>query len=163
MIILGVDPGFGITGYGLIKISPPDFHTPHLVEAGVLTSKKEKPLCERLHEIYKHLREILKEFSPHSMAVEEIFSVGKFPGSAIHIGKVQGVILLAAAEESMPVYSYYPIQVKKALIGHGRATKIQIQKMVQRTLNLREIPQPDDAADALAIALCHANRMRFEI
>lgn len=160
MIILGVDPGFGITGYGLIKVGSPGSAAPELVEAGALTSDRKKPLCGRLQEIYQHLCEILEEFSPQAMAVEEIYSDHAFPRSGIHIGKVQGVILLAAAEKKIPIQSYFPIQVKKALLGHGRATKPQVQKMVQRALNLQEVPRPDDVADALAVALCHANRIR---
>jgi len=161
MIILGTDPGFGITGYGFIEIQPPHTHNPRLVEAGILTSKKEKPLSERLNEIYQHLLEILNEFSPTAMAVEEIYSSHAFPKSAIYIGNIQGIIFLAAAQKNIPVYTYYPIQVKKALLGYGRATKTQVQKMVQSALKLSKVPQPDDVADALAVALCHANRVRF--
>jgi crossover junction endodeoxyribonuclease RuvC len=160
MIILGIDPGFGITGYGLIEVNASNGRQPRIVEAGVLTSKKSKPLSERLHEIHKHLSEILQEHSPSALAVEDIYSIHAFPRSAICIGNVQGIVLLAAAQKAVPVFTYFPIQVKKALLGYGRATKTQVQQMVQRTLELKQIPQPDDAADALAVALCHANRIK---
>ncbi len=161
MIILGLDPGFGITGYGLIKTHSNNGRIPELVEAGILTSDKKNPLPKRLQEIYKSLTRILDEFSPDVIAIEEIYSVKTFPKSSIYIGHVQGLILLAAAERELPVESYYPIQVKKALLGYGRAKKFQTQIMVQRTLSLKEVPRPDDVADALAVALCHANRVRF--
>ncbi len=145
----------------MIKINSGNVHAPGLIEAGILTSKKNQPLQNRLEEIYKNLVKILEEFSPNVLAIEEIYSVKTFPRSSIFIGNVQGIVLLAAAQKKLPVASYYPIQVKKALVGYGRAKKIQTQKCVQRTLNLKEVPRPDDVADALAVALCHANRVRF--
>lgn len=160
MIILGIDPGFGITGYGLIDIHPKEIQFPRLIEAGVLTSKKESAFPDRLNEIHSGLMELIQEFAPEALALEEVYSSGAFPKSAIHIGKVQGIVLLAAAQASIPVHMYYPIQVKKSLLGHGHGTKIQTQKMIQRTLKLEQVPRPDDVADALAVALCHANRMR---
>lgn len=160
MIILGIDPGFGITGYGLIETNPQQVQFPRLLEAGILTTKKNNALSERLLEIHDHLLELFKEFTPQAMAMEEIFSVGAFPRSAIQIGNVHGVVQLAAAQNSVPISLYYPIQVKKALLGFGHGTKQQIQRMVQRTLQLAEVPKPDDVADALAVALCHANRLR---
>lgn len=160
MIIIGIDPGFGITGYGLIEVHSNNSRDPRLVEAGILSSKKTKPLSERLNDIYKNLLSILDEFSPKAMAIEDSYSIHAFPKSAILIGYVQGVIYLAAAQKNIPVFSYYPLQVKKALVGNGRATKSQTQRMVQTTFSLDRMPQPDDIADALAVALCHANRLR---
>lgn len=157
MTILGIDPGFGITGYGIIAVDPRDFRHPSLVEAGVFRSDKNRPLSERLSEIYEHLVDLIREFKPESIAVEDIFSVHGFPRSAILIGHVRGIVLLAAAQCKTPVYSYYPLKVKKSLVGNGYATKSQIQKMVQTTLGLNETPRPDDLSDALAIALCHAS------
>lgn len=159
MIILGIDPGYGITGYGLIEVDH-GTHPPKLIEAGVLTSKKEKNLSQRLHEIYINLQSLLKEFSPQALALEEVFSVPSFPKSAFFIGNVHGIVHLAAVQSSVPIFSYYPIQVKKILLGYGRAQKAQTQRMVQRVFNLDKIPQPDDVADALALALCHAHRTR---
>lgn len=160
MVILGVDPGFGITGYGLIEADPKKFPEPRVIEAGILTSDKKQPLPERLKEIHRQFVALLEEFSPQAIALEEIFSVGAFPKSAILIGHVHGIVLLAAAQAGIPVFMYYPIQVKRALLGYGHGSKGQTQRMVQRTLGLDKPPQPDDVADALAVALCHANRSR---
>ncbi len=160
MIILGIDPGFGISGYGVIDVSAKNVQVPKLIEAGILTSKKESAFQDRLGEIHKGLVELIREFSPEALALEEVYSSGAFPKSAIHIGQVQGIVMLAASQANIPVHMYYPIQVKKCLIGFGRGTKMQIQKMIQRTLNLTDVPRPDDVADALAVALCHANRVR---
>ena len=158
--ILGIDPGFGITGYGLIEVPPQDRTAIQVLEAGIITSKKTNPLHERLLELYDQLLDILKEFCPKAMAIENTFSLAAFPKSGIFIGYVQGIVLLAAAQKSIPVFHYYPLQVKKALMGHAGATKSQVQKMVQTTLGLSKVPRPDDVADALAVALCHANRSR---
>ena len=160
MVIMGIDPGFGITGYGLIESDPARLKTPRLIEAGVLTTPKTDPLSDRLHEIYKGFIGLFQEFSPSAIALEEIFSVGTFPKSAILIGHVHGIVHLVAAQNGIPLFMYYPIQVKRALLGYGRGTKLQMQKMVQRTLSLAAPPRPDDVADALAVALCHANRAR---
>ncbi len=160
MIILGIDPGFGISGYGIIDVRQDRVQVPKLIEAGILTSKKESKFQDRLSEIHKGLVDIIKEYSPEALALEEVYSSGAFPKSAIHIGQVQGIVMLAASQAAIPVHMYYPIQVKKCLIGFGHGTKMQMQKMIQRTLGLKEVPRPDDVADALAVALCHANRVR---
>jgi len=160
MVILGVDPGFGITGYGVIEIDPKKRPAPRVIEAGVLTSDKKQVLPERLKEIHHQFAGLLNEFSPQAIALEEIFSVGAFPKSAILIGHVHGIVLLAAAQAKIDVFTYYPNQVKRALLGYGHGSKGQMQRMVQRTLELDRPPQPDDVADALAVALCHANRGR---
>jgi crossover junction endodeoxyribonuclease RuvC len=153
MTILGLDPGFGITGYGVIRSS---LGKAELLEAGIIRSKQTDPLSERIKEIYEQLREIISEFKPEAMAVENTFSLPKFPRSGIFIGYVQGIALLAATQSKIPVSHYFPREVKKSLLGNGSATKIQMQKMIQRTFNLARPPQPDDVADAVAVALCHA-------
>jgi len=158
VVILGIDPGFGITGYGLIEIHDSKAKNPEILEAGILKSKQNKNISERLFEIYKSLNDLLQEFSPSVLAIEEIYSISRFPRSAIFIGNVQGIVLLAAAQRKIPVFSYFPIQIKKILLGYGRGTKLQMQKMVQRTFKLETVPKPDDVADALAVALCHAHR-----
>lgn len=160
MKILGIDPGFGITGYGLIEAHANQSRGLQLVEAGILNSQKNRAFSERLCEIHRYLTELLKEFSPEVMAIEDTYSVQAFPKTAIFIGCVRGVVLLAAGQNSIPVFHYYPRQVKKALVGNGDATKSQIQKMVQSNLCLKETPRPDDVADALAVAICHAQRLR---
>jgi crossover junction endodeoxyribonuclease RuvC len=159
-VILGVDPGFGITGYGVIEADAKRWTVPRVIEAGILTSDKKAELQDRLKEIHDQFVSVLKEFSPRAVALEQIFSVGAFPKSAILIGHVHGIVLLAAAQAGIPVSTYYPIQVKRALLGYGHGSKGQMQRMVQRALNLDRPPQPDDVADALAVALCHANRSR---
>ena len=160
MIILGIDPGLAITGYGLIEVSLQGNRQTALIEAGVLRSSNHQPVAGRLKEIYDQLVSILKEFSPQFLAMEEVYSSQKFPRSGLQIGNVQGIVFLAAEQHKIPVHTYFPIQVKKSLIGYGRANKMQVQKMVQDTFKLKSIPRPDDAADALAIALCHAGRAR---
>ena len=159
MILLGIDPGFGITGYGIIEAR--DRQNPRLVEAGIIKSKKEKTFSERLGEIHEQIEELLGEFKPSCVAVEDIYSAGAFPRSAILIGHVRGIVLLCAAQNGIPVFSYYPLQVKKALLGNGNATKAQVQRMVQTSLGLDQPIHPDDCSDALAIALCHANHLRY--
>ncbi len=160
MVILGIDPGFGITGYGLIEVRASDTRHPKLLEAGILSSKQKKHLSERILEIYSSLDSILDEFSPKAMAIEDTYSIHAFPKSAILIGYVQGIVHLAAAQRKIPIFTYYPLQVKKALLGNGRATKAQTQRMIQTAFSLHAPPRPDDVADALAVALCHAQRMR---
>ena len=156
MIILGVDPGFGITGYGLIEAEPGDARNAKLLEAGVLRSPKELSFSDRLEEIYARMVELLDEFRPVSIAVEDIYSSQAFPRSSIAIGHVRGVVLLAASQKKIPVASYFPRQIKKALVGNGNATKSQVQRMVENTFQLDKTSRPDDLTDAIAIALCHA-------
>ena len=158
MIILGVDPGFGITGYGLIEADPSDIRSVKLLEAGVLKSPKNKSFSERLEEIYARMVEILDEFSPACVAVEDVFSAQAFPRSSIAIGHVRGVLLLAASQKKVPVFSYFPRQVKKALTGNGNASKTQVQRMVENTFGLDKTVRPDDLSDAIAVALCHVGR-----
>lgn len=156
MVILGVDPGFGITGYGLIEADPDDIRNVKLLEAGVLKSPKNIPFSERLEEIYARMAELLEEFRPASMAVEDIYSSPAFPRSSIAIGHVRGVLLLAASQKKIPVFSYFPRQIKKSLVGNGNAGKSQVQRMVENTFRLDKDSRPDDLTDAIAIALCHA-------
>ncbi len=165
MIILGVDPGFGITGYGLLDVAPQDARNARLLEAGVLKSDKKLSFHDRLEEIYRQMASIIEEFSPDCLAVEEIFSSQAFPRSSIAIGHVRGVILLASSQKKVPVFSYFPREVKKALTGNGNASKSQVQKMVENFFELDKKSRPDDLSDAIAIALCHANhsgRRSFE-
>ena len=159
MVILGLDPGFGITGYGLIEVDPVNIQKVTLIEAGVLKSPKSLSFSERLNEIYTQTMEILKEFSPEAAAVEDIYSSQAFPRSAIAIGHVRGILLLALSLNKIPVHSYFPREVKKALVGNGNATKNQVQRMVENTFQLDGTHRPDDLSDALAIALCHASHV----
>lgn len=159
MIVLGVDPGFGITGYGVVQSGTVQSAV-RLLEAGVVRTSTKKKLEQRLEEIYSTLSAIIDEFHPELIAFENAFSLESFPRSGIAIGHVQGLVYLLSAQKKISVCSYFPIEVKKSLLGYGRASKLAVQQMVQRTFKLRTLPQPDDAADAIAVALCCLGRMR---
>ncbi len=152
MRVLGIDPGLGITGYGVIET---DGNQPQVLEAGVVRSDAKRSLEERLNEIGRELIEIIDQFRPEVIAVEELYSHYSHPITAVVMGHVRGVVFLRAAEASIPVQSYAATRIKKSLTGNGHATKQQIQRMVKSALGLSSVPEPPDAADALAIALCH--------
>jgi len=151
MIVLGIDPGLATTGYALVEST--GAHDRHRVlEAGVLRTPADDPVPERLRAIYDDVRQLIDEHKPCAMAVEEVF-FNKNVSSAISVSQARGVILLAGAD--LEVEGYSPLEVKRQICGHGRAQKAQVQAMAQRLLNLKELPKPDDAADALAVAVCH--------
>jgi len=152
MIILGVDPGFAITGYGVIDYNVNKFKA---IDYGVITTEADQDFCERLNILSDQLDQLILKYKPEVVAVEELF-FSKNTKTAIKVGHGRGVILLTAAKSRCKVYEYTPLQVKQAITGYGRADKSQIQIMVKILLNLGKIPKPDDAADALAIAICHA-------
>lgn len=156
MIILGVDPGTATTGYGVIDSAK---GMNKFVEYGCILTKSSENLENRLVTIFDELTEIIKKFKPEMVAVEELFFASNAK-TAISVGHARGVILLACSKAKVPVYEYTPLQVKQAICGYGRGDKQQIQKMVKALLGLDEIPKPDDAADGLAIAICHANSYR---
>jgi len=151
---MGIDPGLSVTGYGIIGAST---RTPTLIEAGVLRSNDKNPIEKRLLEIYQGMAEILREFAPTVVVVEELYSKYAHPRTAILMGHARGVICVAAAEQEIPVISYAATRIKNSLTGHGRASKEQVQRMVQHTFSLSRLPHPPDVADALAVALCHHN------
>lgn len=151
MIVLGIDPGLATTGYALIEAD--DRGTRHRVpEAGVLRTPSTDDVPQRLRTIYDDVCQLIAEHEPDAMAVEEVF-FNKNVSSAISVSQARGVVLLAGAD--LDVAEYSPLAIKRQICGHGRAQKAQIQSMVQRLLHLRQLPKPDDAADALAVALCH--------
>ena len=153
-LTLGVDPGTATVGYAIVG----EEHSKlHLVVCDVITTPPTMPFSERLHMIYRELLEIIREYHPDDMAVEELF-FARNARTAIAVGHGRGVVLLAGAETGLPVSEYTPMQVKQAVQGFGSATKHQVGEMVRILLNLREIPKPDDAADAAAIAICHLHR-----
>ncbi len=158
MLILGIDPGTAITGYGLVS-----YEGNHLrkVAFGVIRTGPELSLASRLHHIYLETIKIIGEYRPDAIAIEELF-FNKNVRTALAVGHARGVILLAAANSGYEVAEYTPLQVKLAVTGYGRAEKMQIQEMVRVLLCLGEIPKPDDAADALAIAICHAHSCKIE-
>lgn len=158
MIILGIDPGLATTGFGLIEVKQNKLF---LIEAGCVRTSAGKDYPERLIKIYQALKKIIKKHRPEKIAVEEIF-FAKNVKTAMKISEVRGIILLLARQLGIPSYQYTPLQIKQALSGYGRAEKIQIQKMVKTILNLREIPKPDDVADALAVAITCAQTIHFD-
>ena len=157
MLILGIDPGTAITGYGLVRS---DGDNLVLEDYGVITTLSGSPLPARLQRIYRELRALIEERSPMAVAVEEIF-FSRNVRTALTVGQARGVVLLAAAEAGLAVHEYTPLQVKQAIVGYGRATKDQVQQMIKMLLGLETIPQPDDAADAIAVAICHIHSARL--
>lgn len=153
MIILGIDPGTAIMGYGLIEQK--GNHLRALTYSSWRTPA-HTPLAERLLMLYKLIDPFLREHRPDQLAVEELF-FNRNTTTALSVGHARGVVLLASAQQGIPVYEYTPLQVKQAVVGYGRAEKKQVQQMVKGLLRLDEIPRPDDTADALALAICHAH------
>lgn len=152
MRILGVDPGLIATGYSVLETNG-DSVT--VIEAGVVRTDSSQPLEQRLCELGNELEAILKQFEPDGVAVEELYSHYGHPRTAIIMGHARGVVFLKAAEAGKPVYPYAATRIKKSLTGNGRASKRQVQLMVQSTLRLATVPEPPDTADAIAAALCH--------
>ncbi|CAA9475523.1 MAG: RuvC [uncultured Solirubrobacteraceae bacterium] len=153
VIVLGIDPGTANTGYGVVGV-----HAGRLValDGGVIETRAGVDPGLRLAEIHTRVGELLDEYAPEAVAVEDLF-FGANARSAFAVGQARGVIILAAGQRGIPCRSYTPQQVKGAVCGSGRADKAQVQRMVQTLLSLTEIPRPDHAADALAVAICHAN------
>ncbi|MBI4409884.1 MAG: crossover junction endodeoxyribonuclease RuvC [Gemmatimonadetes bacterium] len=152
MIVLGVDPGTATTGYGVVARGRDGAVS--LLECGVIRTTPRSDLARRVAEIYEGIEEVLTRRTPEIVAVEGIF-YSRNARTAMVLGHARGAVLLAAAQRELPVAEYSPAEVKHAIVGSGRATKEQIQFMVQRLLRLKAPPQPADAADAVAIALCH--------
>ena len=152
MRILGIDPGIATVGFGVIES---EGSRQRFVRCGVITTPAGTPLSSRLDRIYSDLTELISMFNPDAAAVEERFFNTNIT-TGISVAEGRGVILLACFHAGVPVYEYTPLQVKQAVVGYGRAEKRQVIDMVRRILNLQSAPKPDDAADAVAIALCHA-------
>ena len=152
MRILGIDPGYGITGFGLIEAQR---GASRLLQCGAITTPAGMDFSARLEIIYEDMRKLLVVSKPDAVAIEELF-FGQNVTTGIGVAQSRGVILLAIRQAGLEVTSYKPMQVKQAVVGYGNATKHQVQDMTKRLLNLKEMPKPDDAADAIAIALCHA-------
>ena len=160
MIVLGIDPGLNTTGYGVLEFANGQ---PRLVEAGVVRGKTAGTLAERVREIHDGVGDVITTLKPEVLAIEELYSHYERPTTAILMGHARGVIVLAAAQASIPVKSYAATQIKKTLTGSGRAPKWQIQEAIRRELNLPALPEPPDVADALAIALCHCYLSRVQV
>ena len=153
MIILGIDPGLATTGYGVVKKEGNSFK---LIDYDTITTSSDRTDVDRLSQLYEELLSLIDKYNPEHIAVEELF-FNKNVKTAIRVGQARGVILLAGAQQSINVAEYTPLQVKQAVVGYGRASKQQVQQMVKALLNLEKIPKPDDAADALAISICHGH------
>ena len=150
-LYLGIDPGLACTGYALLERTE---RGPVLHEGGVIRSTTRRSLAERVHEIGSGMRELIEEFGPQVMAIEQIFSLGRNPKSALLMAHARGAILWTAAERDIPVVHFMPTQVKRLLTGSGRASKEQIQHAVRNELHLSQVLKPNDIADAAAVALC---------
>lgn len=150
MFVLGIDPGLTTLGYGLVE----NTHPPTAHRAGVLRTAKHSDMAQRLHEIFDGLTELIKETTPDVVAIETVFTNRNLVTAAA-VGRASGVVMLAAAQAGLEVHEYVPTAIKAGVTGDGSAGKSQVQEMVARLLHLAEVPKPPDAADALAIALCH--------
>lgn len=153
MIILGIDPGYAIVGYGVIKYENSHYVT---LDYGAITTPAKTPFDDRLESIYDGVSEIASRWKPHAVSVEKLF-FNSNTKTAIDVAQARGVILLAAKKCGVPIFEYTPLQVKQAVVGYGRAEKNQVMEMTRMLLGLAKVPKPDDTADALAMALCHAH------
>ena len=158
MLVLGIDPGLAITGYAIVEEEGSSLR---LITAGVVRTPAKTPPPQRLHTIYAGLQEIAQEFQPDAAAVEELF-FSRNVRTAISVAQARGVALLALFDAGLRIAEYTPMQVKQAVTGYGNADKRQVQEMVRMLLNLNEIPRPDDAADAIAVAICYTHRARLD-
>jgi crossover junction endodeoxyribonuclease RuvC len=150
--VLGVDPGLNRTGYAVLERSE---NSPLLREGGVLRTTAGLSLAERILELGRGLREIIDEYQPQILAIEQVFSTTKFPKTAILMAHARGALLFAAADAGVPIAHYTPTQIKRILTGSGHASKEQIQQAIRQELNLEKVLEPNDVADAFAVALCH--------
>ena len=157
MRIIGIDPGYAITGFGVIDYIGNKFK---LIDSGAITTKAGEPFPERLTKIHIELTELINTYKPDAISVEELF-FSQNTKTAIHVAHARGVIITVGCLEKIPTFEYTPLQVKQAVAGYGRADKTQVQKMVKTILNLETIPKLDDITDAMAIAICHAHSAKF--
>ena len=158
-LVLGIDPGLRMTGYGLVRSRPGG--SLKAVEYGVIKSTSKFSLSERLFEITSVLADVVNQFQPHCASVEKIFSAVNIK-TALLLGHVRGAILAELRRNSVPVYEYSPLEIKQSTVGYGRAEKQQVGEMCRMLLNLPEVPKPADASDALAAAICHIHNSTYE-
>lgn len=157
MLIFGIDPGLAISGYGVLNYVGNKFE---VVEYGAVITESCEEFPKRLKKIYDSYTELFELYKPEAVAIEELF-YNKNVKTAIAIAQARGVHLLAAENKNIPLYEYTPLQIKQGIVGYGRAEKRQVQEMVKIILKLDKIPQPDDVADGLAAAICHAHSLKF--
>ena len=152
MRILGIDPGYAIVGWGVVEYEGGRFRP---LDFGAVTTEAGTPFGQRLAQIYSQITELLERFRPDALSIEKLYFQNN-QKTAIEVAEARGVILLAAEQQGVPVFEYTPLQVKSAVTGFGQAQKPQVMEMTRRLLRLTAVPKPDDTADALAIAICHA-------
>lgn len=157
MRILGIDPGFAITGYSIIDYQGNKFK---LIDSGAVTTKAGESFPLRLTKIYDDLSMIIDEYKPDAISVEELFFNNNVK-TAINVAQARGVVLVVGCQKQIPTYEYTPLQIKQAVAGYGRADKIQVQKMVKAILNVEKLPKLDDTTDSMAAAICHAHSARL--
>jgi crossover junction endodeoxyribonuclease RuvC len=158
VLVVGVDPGTATTGYALVDEDAEG--EARLVRFGVFETRAGEPMPLRLQSLHGELSALIGESRPDAMAVEELF-FSRNVTTALSVGQARGVVLLAAAQAGLPVFEYKPAEVKQALVGYGGASKAQIQEMLRMMLGLAEVPRPDDAADAIAVGICHLHSQRL--
>ena len=159
MVILGIDPGYATVGYGVIEYNGKGFRT---LDYGAVTSPPDLPFPRRLEMIFEGITQLIEKFSPDAVSVEELFFNTNLK-TGIAVAHARGVILLAVQKSGKPFFEYTPLQVKQSVVGYGRAEKMQVMLMTKSLLGLEKIPRPDDAADALALAICHAHASRSHL
>lgn len=153
MRILGIDPGYAIVGYGVVDYNHTKFSVAHY---GAILTEAGMPFCERLEKIYDDMTALIQKWKPEVMAIEKLY-FNTNTTTAIDVAQARGAILLAAQKNGLTIAEYTPLQVKQSVVGYGRAEKKQVQEMTKMILNLETVPKPDDTADALAMAICHAH------
>lgn len=153
MIILGIDPGYAIVGWGVIEYNANRFS---VLDYGTVTTEAKTPFNDRLKMVYDGIDSIMKRYSPEALSIEKLF-YNTNAKTVIDVAQARGVINLAAVQNDIPIFEYTPLQVKQSVVGYGRAEKKQVQEMTRVILKLEKIPKPDDTADALAMAICHAH------
>ena len=158
MLVLGIDPGLATTGYGIVRSGLQNEY--ECLEYGVINTEGGQPDADRLTLLFSALTELIHHHQPDFSAVEKLF-FQKNVKTALSVGQARGVTLLTLAQANLPVYEYTPNEVKQTVCGYGNAEKIQVQRMVQTLLHLDDLPRPDDAADALAVAICHIHHQSF--
>lgn len=157
MRILGIDPGFAITGFSIIDYEGNKFK---LITSGAILTEAHTSFPLRLEKIHNELNQIINEYKPDAMAIEELF-FNNNAKTAINVAQARGVILVTAKLNKLPIYEYTPLQVKQAVVGYGRADKIQVQRMVKMILHEENLPKLDDTTDSMAMAICHAHSYKF--
>lgn len=153
MIVLGIDPGYAIVGYGIVKFFVNNYN---YVESGAIITSPKDTISERLEKIFNNIVDLINIHNPDVISIEKLYFQNN-QKTAINVAEARGVILLAAQKSNIPIYEYTPLQVKSSVTGYGKAVKSQVMMMTKKLLKLNKMPKPDDAADALAIAICHAN------